>query len=67
MEHSPVHHVFLSSPELETVLTALRYLQENLEQLPREFVALTEGDIRTEAEIDDLCARLSRIQHKAAA
>ncbi len=62
-----MHHVHLSTIELHAILTALRYLQENLEHLPREFVALTEGDVPNEAEIDDLCARLSRQQRKAVA
>ena len=57
----------VARPELDALLTALRFLQENLEQLPREFIELNEGHFPDEIEIENLCARLSEIGYKNAA
>ncbi|KAA2235933.1 hypothetical protein [Salinarimonas soli] len=62
-----MHTLTVAQPELETLLTALRYLQENLASLPREFAALNDGQAPTEAEIDDLCGRLTETAYHRAA
>ena len=57
----------VARPELDALLTALRFLEENLERLPREFIELNEGHLLDEVEIENLCARLSDVGYRDAA
>jgi hypothetical protein len=45
--------------QLDALLMALRFLQENLDRLPLEFIELHEGQLPDEAQIDNLCAGLT--------
>ncbi len=52
-------HLRLDLADCDTLLTALRFLQENVERMPHEFVDLCDQEPPDERRIDELCARLA--------
>ena len=53
----------LDLADCDTLLTALRFLQENVERIPRDLVDLCDRGPPDERQIDDLCARLAAAAH----